>query len=101
MDFLTKDYIYMRDVNKHDYAQNWSRFGRCRRPGDLQHERRRSGHYNDRRGKSGEDEERGRERERDWQCDVDSARYRGCDSDRDRVLIVVLPVVALYSSSDR
>jgi hypothetical protein len=53
-----------------------------------------SGHYNDRRGKSGGDEERGRERKRvnerdrnrDSQCDVDSARYRGCDSDRDSVL---------------
>ena len=62
---------------------------------DLHHARgSASGHYNDRGGKSGGDEERGRERDRyderdrsrGWQCDADSARDRDRDraSDRER-----------------
>jgi phosphatidate phosphatase PAH1 len=62
---------------------------------DLHHARgSASGHYNDRGGKSGGDEERGRERDRynerdrsrGWQCDTESARDRDWDRSSDSKL---------------
>jgi hypothetical protein len=61
---------------------------------DLHQRGSTSGHYNNRGGKNGGNEERGweryryneRDRHRDWQCDTDSAKDRDRDrgSDRDR-----------------
>jgi len=78
---------------------------------DLHHARgSASGHYNDRGGKSGGDEERGRERDRynerdrnrGWQCDADSARDRDRDrgSDREREY-TRQRVRGTYSGEDR
>jgi len=81
--FLTKDYIYMGDVKEHD-THSIGRDVVAAVGQEISNTRVDvSGHYNDHGGKSGGDEERGRERERvnesdrnrDWQCDVDSARY--------------------------
>ena len=57
-----------------------------------------SGHYNDRGGKSGGDEERGRERDRynetdrsrGLQCGADSARDRDRDRGSDRDTLTLL-----------